>query len=145
MDITVTFKNDRWVTDPSPAIVAVGTKVRWILRAPDLEKRALLWKVVFTAGLPFGEEHATLEAKTQFADHRQQVNRDLEFLRQLKLDEEAQLNHRGVTEAQSADLPGEFKYDLIVQDAMTREQIGDDDPWLIVVRGVMRPFDLYVF
>ena len=145
MDITVTFKNGRRVTDPIPAIVAVGTKVRWILRAPELETRTLLWKVAFTARLPFGEDQATLEAKTQFADRRERVNRDLEFLRQLNLDEDAELNHRGVTEAQHADRPGEFKYDLIVQDATTGEHIGDDDPWLIVVRGVMRPFDLYVF
>jgi len=136
------------------AIIAVGYKVnseravqfrKWILRAPELETRALRWKVAFTARLPFGEENATLEAKTQFADRRQRANLDLEFLRQLSLGEESELNHRGVTEAQSADRPGEFKYDLIVQDAITGEHIGDDDPWLIVVRGVLRPFDLYVF
>ena len=144
MDITVTFRNGQWVTDPSPAIVAVGTRVRWIFRAPEEETRALLWKVSFQARLPFGEQYATLEVKTQLADRRQRANRDLEFLRQLSLNEDAELYHRGVTVAQSAERPGEFKYDLIVQDAATGERIGDDDPWLIVVRVVMRPFDVYV-
>ena len=85
-----------------------------------------------------------LEVKTQLVDRRWQANRDLEFLRQLNLDEDAELNHRGVTEAQPADSPGEYKYDLIVENAVTGERIGDDDPWLIVVRGVMHEFGFYV-
>ena len=145
MDITVTFNNGRWVTDPSPAIVAVGTKVRWILRAPEQETRTLLWKVSFVGNFPFGEQHETLKIKTQKADRRQQSDNAFEFLRQLNLDEDVWLNHRGITETQFANRPGEFKYDLIVQDAETGERIGDDDPWLIVVRGVIRPFDFYVF
>jgi hypothetical protein len=145
MDIVVTFMNGRWVTDPNPAIVSVGTDVRWIFRAPRQENRTLLWKVEFTARLPFGEEHATLETMTRFSDRSGLATPDIEHLRRLGLDEDAELNHRGATKSQPASQPGEFKYDLIVQDAITGERIGDDDPWLIVVRGVIRPFDFYVF
>jgi hypothetical protein len=119
--------------------------VRWILRAPEQETRALLWKVSFEHRLPFGEGHATLEVKTELVDRRERANLDLEFVRQLNLEEDAELNHRGVTEALLAGRTGEFKYDLLVQDAVTEERIGNDDPWLIVVRGVLHPFDLYVF
>jgi hypothetical protein len=145
MDITVTFKNGRWVTDPNPAIVAVGTSVRWILRAPEQETRALLWKVSFRHPLPFGDDYEALEVKTELVDRRHRAHLDLELVLRLNLEEDAELNHRGVTEAVSADRTGEFKYDLLVQDAVTEERIGNDDPWLIVVRGVLRPFDLYVF
>ena len=69
----------------------------------------------------------------------------MDALRTLNLGEDAAVTHRGVTESHSADRPGDFKYDLSVEDASTGKQIGEDDPWLIVVRGVIRPFDLYVF
>jgi hypothetical protein len=145
MDITVTFNGGRWVTDPSLAIVAIGTEVRWIFRSPDQETRALVWRVSFKALNPFGEGGEALEVRTRSAESQRWVSRDFEFLRQLGLEEDAALIHRGVTDAKLAGQTGEFKYDLSVHDAETGEIIGEDDPWLIVVRGVMRPFDLYVF
>lgn len=145
MDITVTYKNGKWTTDPNPAIVAVGTKVRWILRAPELENRILVWKVSFHGRWSFGQEDSILKARTQATDRRKRVKIDMEVLELLNLTEDVALTHRGATEAQSADLTGEFKYDLSVEDGETGEQIGEDDPWLVVVRGVMRPFDIYVY
>jgi hypothetical protein len=133
MDITVTFQDERWFTDPSPAIVAVGTRVRWVLLAPKQRSRALLWKVHFGENLPFGEDHRTLEVETQYVDVRQQADIDQEILRRLNLPENAAVIHRGVTETNFAERPGDFKYDLSVQDAITGERIGDDDPWLIVI------------
>lgn len=145
MDITVTYKNGKWTTDPSPAIVAVGTRVRWILRAPDLENRKLVWKVSFPALRPFDEEPSTLKVMTRVAERWQRSEINMEVIKMLNLEDEVVLSHRGVTEIQAADRPGEFKYDLSVEDGETGKQISDDDPWLIVVRGVIRPFDLYVF
>lgn len=145
MDITVTFQNGRWVTDPSPAIVAVGTSVRWILRAPEQRSRSLRWMVKFGSSLPFGQNYSTLEVTTQLVERRERDGRNLEVLQQLGLADDADMDHRGVTQPHTAEKPGDFKYDLVVEDASTGERIGDDDPWLIVVRGVIRPFDLFAY
>jgi len=146
MDITVTFINGRWETDPSPAIVAVGTRVRWILRAPELEARSLFWKVHFGDRPPFGENYRTLEVRTQFTDVRRRRAMDQEILRSLGLSEELGVAHRGVTQSHAAEKPGDYKYDLELRNAATGEKIGDDDPWLFVVRGVpIHPSDFIVF
>jgi hypothetical protein len=145
MDITVTFDNGRWITDPSPALVAVGTRVRWILRAPEIQTQLLLWKVHFKDSLPFGENYQILEVKTQFSGARQRRAMDREILQSLGLSEDTGFNHRGVTQYHSAEKPGEYKYDLSVQDAATGERIGDDDPFLYVLRGVMMPTDFVGF
>jgi hypothetical protein len=143
MDITVTFDNGHWVTDPNPAIVTVGTRVRWVLRATELQNRALLWEIDFRIGVPFGREYETLRVKTEVVNRRERATSDEDVLRRLDLSEEAAVNHRGLTQTLPADRPGDYKYDLRVRDAETGETIGDDDPWLVVVRGIMRPFDWY--
>jgi hypothetical protein len=107
--------------------------------------RTLLWKVSFQDRIPFGKENAPLEVKTQLVDLRQRTDKDHEVYRLLNLSEEAEVSHRGITAIQSADRPGDFKYDLSVEDADTGRKLGDDDPWLIVVRGIIRPFDFYAF
>lgn len=145
MDINVTFENGRWVTDPNPAIVAVGTPVRWILRTPDLTNQSLTWKVSFQYQIPFGQDRSILRVITRAVDRRGGADFNPDVMGMLNLSEEAAVRHRGLTEALPANLPGEFKYDLVVEDSSTGEQIGEDDPWLIVVRGIIRPFDIYVF
>jgi hypothetical protein len=47
-------------------------------------------------------------------------------------------DHRGVTEPVSADNPGDYKYDLRVEDSQTGKSVGDEDPWLFVLRGPFR-------
>jgi hypothetical protein len=145
MDITVTFENGRWVTDPNPAIVAVGTRVRWIVRATEQQTRTLLWEIDFGIGAPFGPDSEILRVKTQVVDRHERGERDQDILRQLDLEEDAAVSHRGVTAPQPADHPGDYKYDLRVRDAETKEVIGEDDPWIVVVRGIIRPFDWYAF
>lgn len=145
MDITVTFHNGRWVTDPSPAIVAVGTRVRWVFRTPDFRNRQLLWQVSFESRLPFGVEHSFLKARTLPADHPRRGDYDRETLSELELPQDAPITHSGETETQPANRPGQFKYDLHLADAATGEAIGDDDPWLVVVRDIKpyHPFSLH--
>lgn len=149
MDITVTFENGRWVTDPDPAIVAVGTLVRWVLRAPELNMpERLLWQVHFRERRPFGQESRTLEVTTQLIDPRAFRETSGDVLGSLSLSEDVAFAHRGVTQPQLAERPGDYKYDLSVQDASTGEQIGDDDPMLFVVRGfalIGPPFELFAF
>lgn len=86
-----------------------------------------------------------LKTFTEPVGWRQRSDLNMDALQKLNLGEDAAVTHRGVTESHSANRPGDFKYDLSVEDAATGERIGEDDPWLIVVRGVIRPFDLYVF
>jgi hypothetical protein len=145
MDITVTFQNAHWDTDPSPAIVAINTRVRWILRAPDLQTRTLLWRVHFRQRSPFGEAVRTLEATTRYNEIRQRREIDEEVLRSLDFLEDGVFAHRGATQSHVAERPGDYKYDLSVQDASTGEPIGDDDPMLYVVRGILRPRGFIVF
>jgi hypothetical protein len=137
MDIKVTYHSGRWVTDPSPAIVVVGTRVRWIFRTPGLPDRSLLWKVTFGGRLPFGREHAVLKVQTRREEYRERVNYDEQTLQRLELPQDANVIHRGETETQPAERAGQFKYDLSVSDAMSGELIGDDDPWLVVVYGIL--------
>jgi hypothetical protein len=145
MDITVTFQNGHWVTDPNPAIVAVGTHVRWIVRATELQTRTLLWEIDFRIRAPFGPESRTLKVKTQVVDRRERDGIEEDILRRLDLEGDAAFDHRGVTPALPADHPGDYKYDLRVRDAETEKVIGEDDPWIVVVRGILRPFDWYAF
>jgi hypothetical protein len=136
MDIIITFHNGLWLTNPSPAIVAINTSVRWIVRAPGLATRALLWKVHFGQSLPFGEELRTLEVRTEYSTLRQPDEIDRGALMSLGLSENLALTHQGSTQGHVADRPGDYKYDLSVQDANTGEALGDDDPMLYVVSGI---------
>ena len=136
MDIRVTFLNGRWITEPSSAIVEVYTPVRWILRAPELRTQSLLWLVHFGHGAPFREGSSTLEVRTNFLNTERQ---ELDQISRLDLPNDLSLNHVGATGTYVAESPGDYKYDLRLQDAVTGELIGDDDPTLHVVRVFRLP------
>lgn len=141
MDIVVTYHDGKWVTDPSPAIVLVGTRIRWVFRTPDLEGRSLQWSIIFKENKPFGDEVENLVVKTNTLERQGRETYDDETLRQLDLPPGTKDAHRGETEVRPAGRPGEFKYDLRLQDARNQRVIGDDDPWLIVIKGILRPVD----
>jgi hypothetical protein len=137
MDITITFHNGRWLTDPNPAIVVVGTGVRWIFQAPVLQTSALLWKVHFAQRMPFGENFRTLEVNTQRAEPSQPREIVAETLASFELPEYLAFQHRGTTRSHVADDPGDYKYDLSIENASSGELLGEDDPTLYVVRGII--------
>ena len=85
-----------------------------------------------------------LKVETRRGEYQERINYDEETLRRLDLPPDAIVTHQGETETQPAERPGRFKYDLSVQDANSGEPIGDDDPWLVVVRQIFPPFGLYV-
>jgi hypothetical protein len=143
MDITVTFQEGRWVTDPNPAIVAIGTKVRWIVRAPRSEIQRLRWTIKFAARSPFHGDSQSLNLETNNTHlGRNGANLFREFvqrLRDLGLTEDALVDHRGTTPAQPTEEPGQYKYDLRVENAENDELVGGEDPVLIVIR----PFTIW--
>lgn len=147
MNIIVTFQNGKWVTDPSPAIVAINTEVRWVLRAPEMANRLLRWEIHFAENVPFGNDFRSLVVATQRvspADRQTRASAQNLFDSPYFVDD-ALVDHRGATEAHTADRPGEYKYDLSVRDAETDEAIGDDDPWLYVVTSIFLPKGLIEF
>lgn len=136
MDITVTFNNGRWFTNPDPAIVRVGTKVRWIVQASELTNRNLVWKVSFKSAPPFGEEFAVLKVCTEPRERHRRGNSEADGRQMPVFGDNAVVLHRGATESHTAERHGNFKYDLSVEDASSGERIGEDDPMLIVVRRI---------
>jgi hypothetical protein len=140
MDITITFDNGRWSIDPSPALVVVGTHVRFVLRAPRSQMTRLRWVVSFEGGSPF-EERRQWSLETRNSGLGTGGTRLARQAAEL-LDEDSRadiaFDHRAATEPVSADQPGDYKYDLRVENPETDETVGDEDPLLIVLRGPFR-------
>ncbi len=139
MDITVTFQNGKWVTDPNPAIVLVGTKIRWIIRAPKSEVQKLRWSILFRQGSPFSDQQFIVETRnTELQSGDRQISREVkELLDDLAVTEEVLFDHRGTTQPTDAKEAGNYKYDLRVENADTEEIVGEDDPFLFVLRGMI--------
>lgn len=135
MDINITFIEGKWVTDPNPAIVTLGTKIRWVFRSARLPAETLAWRVRFSETPPFGDKARQLLAKSRNFRGRTRVNRRLieTLLRELGMETELLIDHFAMTEEFTAEQPGEFKYDLEVEDADTEEILGDEDPYLYVL------------
>jgi hypothetical protein len=143
MDINITFQDARWNTDPNPAIVAVGTKVRWIIRAPKSQLPTLRWIIEFGKLSPFAEQHQLVVETRNTSLRRADDGRLRELARlfeDLNITEEIVLDHRGVTQPIAVDNSGEYKYDLRVENTETDEVIGEEDPILLVLRG---PFKVW--
>ena len=136
MDITITFQEGEWVTEPNPAIVVIGTKVRWIFRAPKINIRHLRWTVKFLEKSPFQDRSSfTIETNNTYLGQRlTSLRQDFaRFLDELGMTEEEAVDHRGTTPPVPVELPDDYKYSLEVKDADTEEPIGEEDPRLIVV------------
>ena len=144
MDITITYHEGRWKTDPNPAIVMVGTRVRWIIRAPTSQWRRLRWVIRFGQFSPFGDQHELVVETNNTGLGGADNGRTRELSRlfeDLRITEELSFDHRGVTEAVTTESPGQFKYDLLVADTETDELLDEEDPILVVLRG---PFQVWL-
>ena len=135
MDINVTYIDGKWITDPNPAIVTVGTRIRWVFRSVRLSVDTLAWRVRFGEYAPFGDRVRELQAKSVHLRVRTRDNRRLiETLFQvIGLNTEFLSDHITATEEFTAEQPGEYKYDLEVSDAESEEILGDEDPYLYVL------------
>ena len=141
MNITITFQDGRWKTDPNPAIVPVGSRVRWIIRAPKSQFPKLRWLIKFGTVSPFADRHE-LVIETRYTglggDRQGRMRELMHLLEDLDIVEEIMVDHRGASEEVSAENPGDYKYDLRVENAETGEAIGHEDPLLFVLRGPFR-------
>jgi hypothetical protein len=141
MDITITFDSGRWIADPNPAIVTLGTHVRFVVRASRSDARDLRWVVSFQRGSPF-RERRQWTVETRNTGLGTGVNRLPQeaagLLEALNISAEVAFDHRAVTEPASADEPGEYKYDLRVDDPDTNQIVSEEDPLLVVLRGPFR-------
>lgn len=144
MDINVTYLDGKWVTDPNPAIVSAGTRVRWVFRSTRLPVNTLAWRVRFGESGPFGSKIGQLQAKSINLHSRNK--RIIEaLLQEIGIEPEFLFDHIATTEDFAAEEPGEYKYDLEVADAATEKVLGDEDPYLYVVTshiadGEIKPF-----
>jgi hypothetical protein len=116
MDITITFQEGKWFTDPNPAFVVPGTPIRWIVRLPRTETAELRWIIDFRGNAPFRIEEGrliVLTTNTGLGRALVQMSKAVALsLNQLGISEEILVDHRGQTPPATAEKPGEYKYDL---------------------------------
>jgi hypothetical protein len=137
MDVTITFENGRWRVDPDPAIVVAGTKVRFVVRTKRSNIRSLDWIIDFKGRSPF-IGNTTWRIKTRdshFGDESSAQSRDLRgVINEPASRDDIAYDHRGASAPAGAAEPGDYKYDLRVENAANGETIGQEDPILIVLR-----------
>ena len=101
---------------PEMAVVPRGSQVQWLVRNFwPLQYRELLWAFHFRNRCPFrnfdGNFHISTTQEPMSPENA---------------------NHQGSTEPLIAEDEGEFKYDIRVTDAESKQVISDEDPVLFV-------------
>jgi hypothetical protein len=141
MDITITFLDGRWNTDPNPAIVLVGTKVRFVVRTKRSPIKNLEWTIDFKGRSPF-KDNATWRITTKdsnLGSDNSPQNRDLRgVLNDPASRDDIEYDHRGASAPSETTEPGDYKYDLRVENAATGRTVGQEDPILIVLNLALR-------
>jgi hypothetical protein len=131
MDITITFENGRWTTDPNPAIVLVGTKVRFVVRTKRSPTKKLEWAIDFKSKSPF-KETAIWRIKTENSNLGHENSLQRRDLRGVLNDpasrDDIEYDHRGASAPAETTEPGDYKYDLRVENAANGETVGTEDP-----------------
>lgn len=113
MSIAVVFDGNRFFVAPNPAVVENGTPVNWLLYYSGGHTGSVRWTLSFKTGSPFAGQVDTLETTALPADPV--AGRP--------------------SEAEIAGIPindGLYKYDIVAKDADTDNNLGNDDPYLIV-------------
>src|SRR5579859_2407544 len=135
MDIVITFDRNGWTIDPSPAIVAIGTNVRFVVRSKRSTETDLEWIIDFRNRSPFdGINRWQLKTRNSGLGARDGgPRRVLRDVVPPESREDVEYDHRAASPAAGANEPGEYKYDLEVKDAGTGFSVGREDPLLIVL------------
>lgn len=121
MEIWIDFADGEWRTSPDPAEVASGTQIRWRFRGDGLTAQQVRWTIYFRLGHPFnfGDGDAAMpDARLDFATET------LRF---------PDGQHLGTSPIVTADKEGQYKYGVRLNDLDQNTELGDDDPFLIVV------------
>jgi hypothetical protein len=136
MDITITFEDDRWTTDPNPAIVVAGTKVRFVVRTKRSPIRRLEWTIDFKGSSPFKEHVWRINTEdSNLGDENSPRSRNLRGVLDVPASrDDIEYDHRGASPPSETTEPGDYKYDLSVENAANGSTIGHEDPILIVLR-----------
>jgi hypothetical protein len=110
MEIWAEFDGKSWRFHPDPAIVDQGTPITWRFQNTTLLIPRIRWTAYFDHGAPFRTQGDRFSTITSL------------FFGQ----------HAGSTGTVTADDPGDYKYGVRAEDALSQAVLGDDDPRLIV-------------
>lgn len=121
MEIWVEFKDNDWRISPDPVEVHSGTLVQWRFKADSVSAKHLRWTVYFETGNPFRFSRDTTA----------HIIGRLEFASETLSSPDGQ--HVGVSTTVTADKPGHYKYGVRLEDVDEEEELGDEDPKLIVL------------
>jgi len=142
VEITVRFENGKWSVQPDPAVVTVGMPITWVLRGPRLTVPECLWTIYFRKGSPFHAQRGVpsptvdeLRVASRNTNLGTLVTRAPQALRALEnagINIDDIVDHQGVVGPVFAEEQGEYKYGIRVTNVANNEELGDDDPILIV-------------
>jgi hypothetical protein len=110
MEIWVSFDGQKFTISPDPARVKVNTPVIWRFQANQVSTNLIRWTVLFREKSPFQFQAGAFTTTTQ----------------------SVQGQHSGATGAMAPDKPGDYKYAVRADDALTQSELGEDDPYLTV-------------
>jgi hypothetical protein len=114
MTINVVFNGTRFFVEPNPAVVSRGTPMDWRLYYDGAKSQQVKWTLSFPSGVPFPRQTSTYQTMAPPIDPA-----------------------TGEPTEAKIDLGppvrvGVYKYDVLVEDAATGRDLGNDDPYLII-------------
>lgn len=120
MEISIKFDRGIWRISPDPARISRGELIRWRFQAPYLDILRTRWTIYFPFGHPFARNERGVafsrEPLLLVVDARQSYDG----------------LHSGYSPMIQAEAPGDYKYGVKLEDIDTGEELGDEDPHLIV-------------
>ncbi len=119
MEIWVEFAKGKLSISPETAKIRRGTSVNWRFRTEDPTYRGLRWTIYFRESHPFARPLAIGIIGPFALD----ISVDT-------LPRDGQ--HTGASPAASADEPGHYKYGVRLDDPTEGQELGEEDPYLIV-------------
>lgn len=119
MEIWVEFRKGRLSVSPETAKIVRGSSVTWRFRTEDVLNHSLRWTVYFPSGHPFSRPSKVGAFKgTEF---------------NISIDTEVQDGqHVGASTPGSVQDRGHYKYGVRLQNPNDNQELGDEDPYLIV-------------
>ncbi|GAA6178545.1 hypothetical protein [Sulfitobacter pacificus] len=121
MEVWVEFTDNNRRISPDSVEVHSGTLVQWRFKADSVAAKHLRWTVYFETGNPFRFSR----------DSAPDAIGRLEFASETLSSPDGQ--HVGVSTTVTADKPGHYKYGVRLEAVDEEEELGDEDPTLIVL------------
>jgi hypothetical protein len=120
MEIWIEFNKGKWRVSPDPARIPRGTPLQWRFRGDGLNASHVLWTIYFAQGHPFTgvERRGISDGPFAFAAET------------FRLPDQ---RHVGTSPVITADVPGQYKYGVRLENLDEDRELGDEDPLLIVL------------